>query len=355
MITDTLKITVEPLETSRLSEIDLDNIKFGRVFSDHMFVVDYADGVWQDARIVPYGALPLSPATSALHYGQAIFEGMKAYKNGDDVFLFRPEDNARRLNLSAERLCMPALPEEIFMEGLKSLISRDSAWIPTADESSLYVRPFMFATDDYIGVKPSDTYRFMIFTCPVNAYYSEPVRVKVEKQYARSFRGGTGFAKAAGNYAAALQPAKHAQKEGYHQLIWTDAETHEYVEESGTMNVVFQIGDTLISPPASDTILAGITKHSVLTVARDWGMKVEERPVKVSEVIQACKDGTLRDAFGAGTAATIAHIASIGYEGEDFKLPPVEEREFSNKVFKHLNDLKRGLVEDKHNWVVSVD
>lgn len=352
MIADTIKIDIQHTTNSKLPETDLNNIKFGRQFSDHMFIIDYKDGEWQDARIVPYDYLPLSPATSAIHYGQSIFEGMKAYKRNGEVFLFRPQDNARRMQKSAARMCMPELPEDIFMEGLSTLIRLDSGWIPEDEESSLYIRPYMFATDEYIGVKASETYKFMIFTCPVNAYYGEPVNVKIEEHYSRSFEGGTGFAKAAGNYAASLYPAKLAKEEGFHQLIWTDANTHEYIEESGTMNVVFQIGDTLISPPPSETILAGITKHSVLQVARDWGMNVEERPIKVSEIIEALQNGTLKDAFGAGTAATIAHIRMIGYRGEEFMLPPVEEREFSNRVYDYLNNLKRGLEEDKHGWLI---
>jgi len=205
--------------------------------------------------------------------------------------------------------------------------------------------------DDYIGIKPSEKYRFMIITCPVGAYYSEPVKVKIETEFTRAAQGGTGYAKAAGNYAGSLYPAKLAQKQGYHQLVWTDAKEHKYIEESGTMNIMFVINDTLITPEASSTILRGITRDSVLTLARDWGMKVEERKISVKEVIDAAKDGSLQDAFGAGTAATIAHIALIGYDGVDYTLPPIEERKFSNKVLKALDAIKLGEAEDKFDWL----
>jgi branched-chain amino acid aminotransferase len=354
MITDTFDIKITKNENSNLAKFDFDNIKFGREFGDHMFIVDYADGAWGDPRVVPYENIPMSPATSAIHYGQSIFEGMKAFKKGDDVYLFRPTDNAKRLNKSAERMCMPTLPEDLFMEGLRTLINVDRGWVPESDGASLYIRPFMFATDAFIGVKPSETYRFIIFTCPVGKYYTDDVKVKIETHYSRSMAGGTGFAKAAGNYAAALYPAKVAQEQGYHQLIWTDAVEHKYIEESGTMNIVFQIGDTLVTPPSSETILAGITKNSVLTLAKEWGVKVEERQVEVAELIQAAKEGTLKEAFGAGTAATIANISIIHFEGIDYNLPPVAERKFSAKVLKELESIKRGKIEDKYGWVLAV-
>lgn len=351
MITKTFDINITKNQESNLADFDFNNIIFGRQFSDHMFQVDYIDGEWQNARIEPYSNLQLSPATSALHYGQSIFEGMKAYKRDGEVFLFRPEDNARRLNSSAQRMCMPELPEELFMEGLTTLLDIDQGWVPEVDGASLYIRPYMFATDEYIGVKPSDNYKFMIFTCPVGAYYSGAVNVKIETHYSRSMVGGTGYAKAAGNYAAALYPAKVAQNDGWHQLIWTDAVEHKYIEESGTMNVVFQIGDKLISPKESETILAGITKNSVLNIARSWGMEVEERPVEVAEVVEAMRNGTLKEAFGAGTAATIANIAKIHFEGETFELPPVENREFSKKVHQFIDRLKRGQEKDEWGYV----
>ncbi|MGJ3235172.1 branched-chain amino acid aminotransferase [Marivirga sp.] len=349
---DTLDISIKKVQNSRINEVDFDNIPFGRVYSDHMFIADYEDGQWSDLRIVPYENLSLAPASSVIHYGQSVFEGLKAYKNstGESV-VFRPEANAKRLNKSAERMCIPEVPEELFMQAMTELLNVDKDWIPNKENTALYIRPFVFAMDDYIGIKPSEKYRFMIITCPVGAYYSEPVKVKIETEFTRAAKGGTGYAKAAGNYAGSLYPAKLAQKQGYHQLVWTDAVEHAYIEESGTMNIMFVINDTLITPEASSTILRGITRDSVLTLARDWGMKVEERRISVKEVVEAAKNGTLKEAFGAGTAATIAHIALIGYDGVDYKLPAIEEREFSNKVLKAMDAIKLGEAEDKFEWI----
>ena len=349
------KIDISLTTNSRISELEEGLNKFGRIFSDHMFVADFSDGEWSDARIVPYKDLSLSPATSAIHYGQSIFEGMKAYKNEDgETLLFRPTDNIKRLNISAERMCMPDVPEDLFYDGLKQLLDIDKDWIPSAEDTSLYIRPFMFSTDNYIGVKPSDKYKFMIFTTPVGGYYTEPVKVKVETHYTRSASGGVGFAKAAGNYAASLYPAKLAQKEGYHQLVWTDAKEHKYIEESGTMNIMFVIGDKLITPATSDSILDGITRDSVLILARDWGYAVEERKVSVDEVVEAATSGNLKEAFGTGTAATIAQISIFNHKGIDYELPSIESREFSNRVSSYLQDIKRGKIEDSHGWIVKL-
>lgn len=349
---DTLDISIKKVQNSRINEVDFDNIPFGRVYSDHMFIADYEDGQWSDLRIVPYENLSLAPASSVIHYGQSVFEGLKAYKNSNsEAVVFRPEANAKRLNKSAERMCIPEVPEELFMQAMTELLNVDKDWIPNKENTALYIRPFVFAMDDYIGIKPSEKYRFMIITCPVGAYYSEPVKVKIETEFTRAAKGGTGYAKAAGNYAGSLYPAKLAQKQGYHQLVWTDATEHKYIEESGTMNIMFVINDTLITPEASSTILRGITRDSVLTLARDWGMKVEERRISIAEVIEAAKNGTLKEAFGAGTAATIAHIALIGHDGVDYKLPTIEEREFSNKVLKAMDAIKLGEAEDKFEWI----
>jgi branched-chain amino acid aminotransferase len=350
-MTDTLTIPVTRVEKSRIQEVDFNNIPFGRIFSDHMFLAEYSEGSWKNPRIVPYGNLAVSPAISALHYGQSIFEGLKAFRTVDNkVTIFRPVDNLRRMQRSADRMCMPPITEELFIEGLRQLIELDAAWVPSQQQSSLYIRPFQFATDSYVGIRPSDTYQFVIFSCPVSAYYAEPVRVKVETHYSRSMEGGTGFAKTAGNYAAALYPAKLAQAKGYHQLVWTDSKTHEYIEESGTMNVMFIVGDTLLTAPANECILNGVTRDSVLTLARDWGMKVQERPVRVQEILEALEAGTLVEAFGTGTAATIAHIAVINLYEKDYTLPPMEKRAFSNKVLAFLEDLKRGKVQDSYQW-----
>jgi len=352
---EALDIQINRTPASRIKEVNFENIQFGKHYSDHMFVADYADGEWKDLRIVPYENLSLSPATAAIHYGQSIFEGMKAHKGPQgDALLFRPQKNHERMNRSAERMCMPTLPEEIFMGGLTQLIGLDADWIPEKPGTSLYVRPFMFATDAYIGVRPSNTYRFMIFTSPAGGYYAEPVRIKVETQYSRAAQGGTGFAKACGNYAGSLYPAKLAQEQGYHQLLWTDAYRHEYIEESGTMNIMFVINNKLITSPLGDTILEGVTRDSVIHVAKEWGVEVEERPITVKEVIDALKDGTLNEAFGTGTAVTVAHVAAIGFEGVDYEIPKPSEQSFSVRVLEALENIKRGNAEDKYGWIYRI-
>lgn len=349
---DTIAIDIQKATHSKLSDVDFSNIQFAKVYSDHMFISNYRNGNWSDHRILPYGNLSVSPATPAIHYGQSIFEGMKAYRSLEgELLLFRPLDNLKRLNISAERMCMPELPEEIFMEGLNELVKLDSEWVPGLDGTSLYIRPFVFSADEYIGIRPSDDFDFMIITCPVGAYYSKPVRVKIETHYTRAAEGGTGYAKAGGNYGGSLYPAKLGQEQGYDQLVWTDSKEHKYIEESGTMNVLFLIDDTLITAPAGDTILNGITRDSVLTLARDWGVKVEERKVTVEEVVDAARSGRLKEAFGAGTAATIAHIATIGHDGVDYDLPAVETRDFSNKVLSELDAIRTGRAEDKFGWL----
>lgn len=354
-MTGTLDISVEKTNKSRVSEYDINNVPFGKCFSDHMFIAEYADGKWQKAYIQPYADVPMSFAISAFHYGQAIFEGMKAYKNEKgEVSLFRPLENFKRLNKSAIRMAMPEIPEDLFMNGLLELIRLDSAWVPSSETGSLYIRPFIIATDEAIGVKISDTYKFVIITCPAGKYYSEPIKVLVETNFYRAVKGGVGFVKAAGNYGRSLYPTKLAQQKGYQQVIWTDSETQQYFEESGTMNVMFVIGDTLLTPGLSDTILDGVTRNSVLALARDWGMKVEERKVSIKEVFEALEKGTLKEVFGCGTAATIAHIVGIGHNGKDYPLPPVSERKFSPKVDETLRDIRKGRVEDKMNWMLKV-
>ncbi len=353
MIISGQKIVTQRTERSRLSGTDLTNIKFGRVFSDHMFVMDYADGDWGSPRIEPFGDITMSPASSVLHYGQSIFEGLKAYRSEDGgINIFRPQANARRMNRSAQRMCMPTVPEELFMDAMIELIRLDRDWIPEGEDSALYIRPFMIAADDYIGIKPSDTYRFMIFTCPVRGYYSEPVRVRIEMEYSRAFPGGTGFAKCAGNYAAALYPTKLAQEKGIHQQIWTDAVEHKYIEESGTMNVFFMIDGTLRTPDAGNTVLEGITRDSMIQLAKKEGVPIKVGKVAVEEVVDAARKGTLQEAFGAGTAATIAHIQSIEVNNDVFQLPPVDQRKVSNHLAALLDDIRRGKVKDEFGWLV---
>jgi branched-chain amino acid aminotransferase len=356
MISNTLDISIKKVENSRVKNVDFNKLHFGKIFSDHMFIADYKNGAWTDFRVEPYEKFEMSPSSAVIHYGQSIFEGMKAYKNEKGkILLFRPIDNFNRFNKSAVRMCMPTLPEELFMESLKELVLTDQQWIPDSPDGALYLRPFMFASDEFIGVRASDTYRFVIITSPVSAYYNEPLRVLVENNYTRAVEGGVGFVKAAGNYGRSLYPSKIAQEKGYHQLIWTDAVEHKYIEESGTMNVIFVIDDTLVTPPISNTILAGVTRDSVLTIAKDLGMKVDERRVHIDELIDAYGRGKLQGAFGTGTAATIAHIALIGYKGIDYVLPPVHDSSFSNQIKSELQKIRKGESKDHHNWIIQLN
>jgi branched-chain amino acid aminotransferase len=352
---DTLKIEVERVKRSRLPQVDFSNLPFGKVYTDHMFMADYKGGEWKNLRILPYGHIQVSPATPAIHYGQSIFEGIKAHHSASgDALVFRPLDNLKRMNISAERMCMPLIPEELFMDSMEMLIGIDRQWIPTQEGSSLYIRPFMFSADEYIGIRPSQDFTFMTILSPAGSYYSAPVRVKIETHYTRAVEGGTGFAKAGGNYGGSIYPAKLAHDEGYQQLIWTDGKEHKYIEESGTMNVMFVIDDILITPSLSDSILAGITRDSVLKLASRWGMQVEERRIEVSEIVQKLQQGKVQDAFGVGTAATIAPIASIGHEGKDYALPPVEKRQVSTKIYRELDGIKRGTKADPFGWITKM-
>jgi len=356
MAIEELSIKVEKVKQTRLNEVDFNALKFGREFSDHMLIAEYDNGVWSQPSIQPYGKLAFAPSSSVFHYGQAIFEGMKAYRSVDDeVLLFRPQENFKRLNRSAIRMSMAEVPEEIFMDGIKQLINLDIDWVPKAEGQALYVRPFLIADDEFIGVKASNRYKFMVITSPTAGYYSGAVSVKVEEHYARACEGGIGAAKAAANYAASLLPAQKAKAEGYDQLIWTDSKTHNFIEESGTMNIMFVIGDTLLTPSLeTKTILPGITRDSLLNLARDWGMKVEERQVSVEEIIEAHQTGSLKEAFGAGTAATIAPISRIGYGGKDYQLSDYNSWEFANKAKSVLEGIKRGRIEDTFGWTVKV-
>ena len=354
-MTETVDIKINKTTESKLSDIDFNNIVFGQIYSDHEFIANYKQNEWQNFHIKPYEKLEISPASPAIHYGQSIFEGLKAYKSpSGELLVFRPDQNHKRLNISAKRMVLPELPEEVFMDGLTTLLDLDRKWVPNKPNTSLYIRPFVFSADEYIGIRPSQNFKFMIITCPVGAYYAQPVKVKIETEFTRAVKGGTGYAKAAGNYAGALYPAKLAQDKGYHQLIWTDGIEHKYIEESGTMNIMFIIDGKLVTPATSDSILSGITRDSVLTIARNWGMEVEERRITVEEVIEALESGKLTEAFGAGTAATIAHIELIGYKGKDYMLPHVEEREFAHKVLEELDAIRTGKKEDPYGWVMKI-
>jgi branched-chain amino acid aminotransferase len=348
-----ISIKINKTTQSRIHLCDFENIQFGTIFSDHMFRVDYTNGNWQEPQILPYGDISVSPSLSALHYGQAIFEGMKAFKDQQGhPQLFRPLDNLKRMNESAHRMAMPALPEELFISGLKQLIITDKDWIPTKEGSALYLRPVMFATDDFVGVRPSKNFTFIIFCCPVNSYYPKPINVLVEEKYVRAFQGGVGNAKTAGNYGLSMLPTLEAQQKGFDQIIWTDGKEHNYVEESGTTNLFFAIGDKVITPMLDGTILEGVTRDSCIKLLKHNGITVEERKVSVAEIIDAHERGELNDAFGTGTAALIAKIASISYKGKRYELPPVDERKVSNLLYNQLESIRTSQSEDPFGWIV---
>ncbi len=350
-----MSIKTTLVASSRINQVDFNNIPFGVIFSDHMLVADFKEGSWQNAEIIPFGNISVSPSLSVFHHAQAIFEGMKAFKNNQsEVILFRIEDNFKRMNISAERMCMPQIPEDIFIDGIKQLVKLDRNWIPTAEGQALYIRPVMFSTDTAIGVKPSENYKLIVLTMPTGAYYTEPLKVWVETKYSRSALGGTGYAKAAGNYGGAMYPSKLALQNGYHQLLWTDAVNNEDIEESGSMNVMFMFNDVLVTPELKTSILAGITRDSILKIARDWGVKVEERKITVSELIEKYRAGIIKEAFGVGTAANIAQITTIGHPDIIMTLPAIQERTFSTKMYNYLFDLKKGLQTDKYGWLTKL-
>ena len=342
-------------ERSKLNDINLENIPFGKYFTDHMLEVDYEDGEWKTAEIKPYQPLLLSPSLAALHYGQAIFEGIKAYKNAEgEAFIFRPKDNFRRFNISAERMQMPQIPEEIFMEGMRQLIELDKNWIPAQEDHSLYIRPFMFSSDEMIGVRPSDKYKFLILLSPTGPYYSAPMRIYVEEKYVRAAPGGVGYAKAAGNYGGSMYATAQAKLKGYDQVLWTDAFEHKYVQECGTMNVFFIIGDKAITPDLGEgTILAGVTRDSVMTVLKDMGLSVEERHLNIDEVIEAHKAGNFREVFGTGTAATISLIKELRYKDYVMEMN-VDSWTIAPEVKRRMNAIRYGQVPDNNGWMFRV-
>jgi branched-chain amino acid aminotransferase len=350
-----LKIQVTKAETSKLVNIPLENLPFGKYFSDHMLEADFEGGEWRNVEIKPYQPLLLSPSVAALHYGQAIFEGIKAYKNPQgESFIFRPADNFRRFNISAERMQMPSVPEEIFMDGMKQLVAMDSNWIPQKHDHSLYIRPFMFSSDELIGVRPSDNYKFLIILSPTGPYYSTPMRIYVEEQFVRAVPGGVGYAKAAGNYGGAMYATAQAKLKGYDQVLWTDAYEHKYVQECGTMNVFFIIGNKAITPELEQgTILAGITRDSVMTLLKERGLEVEERPLGMDEIEAAYRAGELKEVFGTGTAATISLIKELRYK--DFVMEwDVNTWSIAPGIKKEMTGIREGQLEDKHGWMWKV-
>ncbi|WP_299521359.1 branched-chain amino acid aminotransferase [Winogradskyella sp.] len=344
------EVLVVKSETSKINAVDFSNLTFGRVFTDHMFVCDFEDGKWQSPKIMPYQALTIEPSARVFHYGQAVFEGMKAYKDDDgNIFLFRPDENYRRINKSAVRLAIPEFPESYFFDGMKTLLKLDSDWIKPGVGNSLYIRPFIIATEPAISASPAATYRFMIICSPAKAYYNEPVRVLFAEKYSRSADGGVGFAKAAGNYAAQFYPTNLAQEKGYQQIIWTDASTHDYLEEAGTMNIFFRIGDKLITAPNNDRILDGVTRKSVIQLAEDLGIDCEVRRVSVKEIKEAAKNGSLKEIFGTGTAAVVSPVSAFEHTGDVFELPEVENS-YASLFKKTLMNIQHNLSEDKHGW-----
>jgi branched-chain amino acid aminotransferase len=348
-------IKIQKAERSRLHDISLENLPFGKYFTDHMLEADFENGEWTNAEIKPYQPMLLNPSVAAIHYGQAIFEGIKAYKNKEgDAFIFRPQENFKRFNISAERMQMPPVPEEIFMDGMKQLIQLDRNWIPFKEDHSLYIRPFMFASDEVIGVRPSDNYKFMIILSPTGPYYSAPMRIYVEEKYVRAAPGGVGYAKAAGNYGAAMYATAQAKKMGYDQVLWMDAFEHKYVQECGTMNVFFIIGNKAITPDLEQgTILDGVTRQSAITLLKEMGFAVEEKRLSIDDIIDAFKAGLLYEVFGTGTAATISLIKELRYK--DFVMQfDVEKWKTAPLLKNWLTDIREGRREDKYGWMYPI-
>ncbi|MBO0321953.1 branched-chain amino acid aminotransferase [Muricauda sp. CAU 1633] len=343
-------VTIEKAKTSKIKDVDFDNLSFGSIFTDHMLVCDYKNGQWQAPKVVPYQPITLDPSSKIFHYGQSIFEGMKAYKDeSGSVWLFRPLENFKRLNKSAKRMAMPELPESSFMDGLTALLQVDSDWIPQSAGSSLYIRPFMFASGNGFHASPADEYKFIIALAPSGSYFSGKVKVLIEKQYSRAANGGVGFAKTGGNYAGQFYPTRLAAEKGYQQVIWTDDNNHEFIEEAGAMNVFIRINDTLLTAPTNDRILDGITRKSILDIAEDEGIKTEIRKVSVKEVVEAAKNGSLKEMFGAGTAAVVSPISAFGYEGVDYDLPELEDS-YAALLKKRITDIQYNRAEDKFGW-----
>jgi branched-chain amino acid aminotransferase len=348
-------INITKVETSKLQDINLENLPFGRFFTDHMLEADYENGEWKNVEIKPYQPMLLEPSLAALHYGQAIFEGIKAYKDAEgNAFIFRPFDNFKRFNISAERMNMPVVPEEIFIEGMRMLIDLDKNWIPSMPDHSLYIRPFMFSSDPVIGVKPSDSYKFLIILSPTGPYYSAPMRIYVEETYTRAAPGGVGYSKNAGNYGGSMLATAMAKKQGYDQVLWTDAFEHKYLQEVGTMNVFFVIGNKAITPSLEDgTILAGVTRDSAMTVLAEMGLEVVEAKISIDELIAAHKSGELREVFGTGTAATISLIKELKYKDYIMHFD-TDAWKIAPELKTRLNNIRNGITADTHGWMYKI-
>ncbi|HET6254517.1 MAG TPA: branched-chain amino acid aminotransferase [Puia sp.] len=350
LTTSDIYIAVKRAQQSRLNEVDWNNLELGAYVTDHMLVCDYSDGGWQMPEIQPYGPFSLLPTTLALHYGQTIFEGLKAFRTEEGrVHIFRPDRHYDRLVRTTERMCMPTPPAELFMEGLRRLVELDKDWVPGQPGTSLYLRPMMFATGTKLTVRVSDSYRFVLLCLPAGAYFGRPLRVKVERHFVRAVRGGTGYAKCGGNYGGAFYPTQQAKSEGYDQVIWTDGIQHRYLEEMGMMNLFFVINGALVTPPLSDSLLDGITRESLLTLALDAGLTIEERPVTVDELREGLETGRVTEVFGAGTAAVVAPIEKIGIDGVDYFLVN-SEKSVALFLKQELDDIRYGRKADKYGW-----
>lgn len=350
----TNKIEIIKASTSKINEVDFENLSFGSVFTDHLLECDYINGEWQKPVIKPYAPFLVDPSVRVFHYGQAIFEGMKAYKDEDDkLWLFRPDENYKRFNNSAVRMAMPEVPEEVFIEGLNQLLQLDEAWVKKGKGNTLYIRPFMIATGTGVIASPSTDYKFMIILSPAKSYYSGEVKVLIAEHYSRAANGGIGAAKAAGNYGAQFYPTSLANKEGFQQVIWTDDATHTKLEEAGTMNVFFRINDTLLTAPVSERILDGITRKSLIDIAMKEGIDVQIRPVLVSELVEASKNGSLKEIFGAGTAAVVNPIVGFSYQDVYYKLPTTEDS-MALKLKDKLTNIQHKLADDTFGWTVKV-
>jgi len=352
---DIFSVEINQTTQSRLPDTDIQNPVFGTVFSDHMLTCDYMDGKWQTPKIEPYGEISISPAAKVFHYGQAIFEGMKAYRDKDGgVWLFRPEENFERFNKSSARLAIPEVPREVFMDGLRELVKLDKGWVPEGYGNSLYIRPFVFASQTGVSAAPAMNYKFMILLCPVKSYYTGDVKVLIAEHYSRAANGGVGAAKAAGNYGAQFYPTNLAKEKGYQQIIWTDDCSHQYLEEAGTMNLFFRINNTLITAPVSERILDGITRKSLIDIAKDLGLSVEIRKLTVNELLEAQSDGSLKEIFGAGTAAVVSPVSGFGYRDKHYELAETESS-YALLLKEKLMNIQWNIDEDKFGWRLKVE
>ena len=355
-----IKVIKANQERLKPKPVDESSLGFGDITTDHMFSIDYrSENGWENPRVEPYGDLHIDPAAMSIHYGQEIFEGLKAYKGKDNgIYLFRSRDNFERLNRSAKRLCMPEVDIDLVMEGMKKLILLDRDWIPQSEGTSLYIRPTMLATEPHLGVRPAKSYLFFIIIGPVGAYYKEglnPVKIYVEDFFVRAAIGGTGEAKTAGNYAASLLAAEEAKKKGFTQVLWLDAAERKYVEEVGTMNIFFLIDDELLTAPLNGSILPGVTRDSVIRIVKDWGLKITERSLVIDEVIDAANDGRLKEAFGTGTAAVISPVGQITYKGEDHIVAGGKMGELSRRLYDEIVAIQYGKKPDPYGWVTRID